>query len=68
MKANDGTEDELKKAIEQRKKDTVHRIFLSEEQKHILNLVVNEGKSVFFTGSAGECVRVRLLKTVLTMF
>ncbi|KAL1955408.1 hypothetical protein VTO42DRAFT_8564 [Malbranchea cinnamomea] len=28
-------------------------IFLSEEQKHVLDVIVNQGKSVFFTGSAG---------------
>jgi ATP-dependent DNA helicase PIF1 len=28
-------------------------LFLSDEQKHVLNAVVQEGKSIFFTGSAG---------------
>ena len=28
---------------------------LSEEQRGVLQLVVEEGKSVFFTGSAGAC-------------
>lgn len=31
----------------------VPSIFLSEEQKRILNIIVEKGKSVFFTGSAG---------------
>lgn len=31
----------------------VPTIFLSEEQKRILNIIVEKGKSVFFTGSAG---------------
>lgn len=53
-KANDSTEDEVKKAISKKKKNTVHRIFLSEEQQQVLNLVVEYKKSVFFTGSAGK--------------
>ena len=35
------------------KRNSVARVFLSEEQRRVLNLVVNEKKSVFFTGSAG---------------
>jgi ATP-dependent DNA helicase PIF1 len=53
MKANEATEVDVKKAISKKKKDTVHRIFLSEEQQHVLNLCVEYKKSVFFTGSAG---------------
>ncbi len=41
-----------------KKKNTVHRIFLSEEQQNVLNLVTEYKKSVFFTGSAGE-IRLR---------
>lgn len=29
------------------------KIPLTEEQEHIVDLIVNEGKNVFFTGSAG---------------
>lgn len=29
------------------------KIFLSAEQKKVLSLVVDEGKNIFFTGSAG---------------
>lgn len=35
------------------RKTRVPAMFLSEEQRHVLDLVVNKGKSVFFTGSAG---------------
>lgn len=35
------------------KKATITPISLSEEQRRVLDLVVNKGKSVFFTGSAG---------------
>lgn len=30
------------------------KIFLSEEQKRVIDIVLKQGKSVFFTGSAGE--------------
>lgn len=45
--------DDLKEATKKRKKNTVHRIFLSDEQQNVLNLVTEYKKSVFFTGSAG---------------
>lgn len=53
-KTTTGTDDDIKGAIEKKKKHTVHRIFLSEEQQNVLNLVTEYKKSVFFTGSAGE--------------
>lgn len=53
-KENDVSVDDLKEAVKKRKKNTVHRIFLSEEQQNVLNLVTEYKKSVFFTGSAGE--------------
>ena len=53
-KVNEGTEEDVKAAKERKKKNMVHRIFLSEEQQSVLNLVVDSKKSVFFTGSAGE--------------
>ena len=31
----------------------VASIFLSDEQRHVLDAVVQQGKSIFFTGSAG---------------
>lgn len=52
-KENDVSIDDLKDAAKKRKKNTVHRIFLSEEQQNVLNLVTEYKKSVFFTGSAG---------------
>ena len=52
-KENDVLVDDLKDAVKKRKKNTVHRIFLSEEQQNVLNLVTEYKKSVFFTGSAG---------------
>ena len=51
---DDGAE-ELSAVQKGRKKEReeVSRIFLSEEQKKVFSLVVEERKSVFFTGSAG---------------
>ena len=34
-------------------KSGVSRVFLSDEQQHVLDLVINQKKSVFYTGSAG---------------
>ena len=53
-KVNEGTDEDMKEAIKRKKKTMVHRIFLSEEQQNVLNLVVENKKSVFFTGSAGK--------------
>ena len=53
-KAAQGADDDVKEAIKKKKKNTVHRIFLSEEQQNVLNLVTEHKKSVFFTGSAGK--------------
>lgn len=41
------------------------KIFLSEEQKGVLTAVVDEGKSIFFTGSAGTGKSV-LMKSIIT--
>lgn len=52
-KTNQATQDDVTEAIKKKKKNTVARIFLSEEQQNVLNLVTEYKKSVFFTGSAG---------------
>ncbi|EWC48606.1 hypothetical protein DRE_01828 [Drechslerella stenobrocha 248] len=44
-------------------KPTKH--YMSEEQSHVLDMVVNEGKSMFFTGSAGTGKSV-LLREIIT--
>lgn len=36
------------------KRKAVGRVFLTDEQKHVANLVIEKGQSVFFTGSAGS--------------
>jgi ATP-dependent DNA helicase PIF1 len=55
-KTNKGTEEEVETALKKKKKDAVPRMFLSEEQQHVLNLVTESKKSVFFTGSAGTII------------
>jgi ATP-dependent DNA helicase PIF1 len=59
---NEAVMDDVTAAIRKKKKNTVHRIFLSEEQQNVLNLVTEYKKSVFFTGSAGMSVS-RILQT-----
>lgn len=39
--------------IRWKKKNSIAKMFLSDEQKHVLDLVIEHKKSVFFTGSAG---------------
>ena len=46
------------------KKDSVARVFLSDEQKQVLDLVAEKKKSVFFTGSAGTGKSVLLRETI----
>ena len=46
------------------KKKTVPRVFLSTEQEHVLHLVAEQKKSVFFTGSAGTGKSVLLREII----
>jgi ATP-dependent DNA helicase PIF1 len=56
--------DDLQEAMKKKKRtNTVHRIFLSEEQQNVLNLVTEYKKSVFFTGSAGKSRLAPLMNT-----
>jgi len=47
-----------------KKRESVARVFLSDEQKSVLNLVSEKKKSVFFTGSAGTGKSVLLRETI----
>lgn len=49
------------------KNGKLSRVFLSEEQEHVLKLVVNEGRSVFFTGSAGTGKSVLLREIIAAL-
>nr|POF14089.1 atp-dependent dna helicase pif1 [Quercus suber] len=51
VKSYEGTEEEVSKAKTARMRPA--RVFLSEEQQHVLDLVLEKNSSVFFTGSAG---------------
>jgi ATP-dependent DNA helicase PIF1 len=57
VKSNEATDESFKEAVAKKRKTNISRIFLSEEQQHVLNLVVEQRKSVFFTGSAGMHLR-----------
>ena len=52
VKTLDGDGESIKQTAVSRRK-SVARVFLSDEQKKVLNLVAEDSKSVFFTGSAG---------------
>jgi ATP-dependent DNA helicase PIF1 len=66
-KANQGTDEDMKEAIKKKKKNTIHKIFLSEEQQNVLNLVAEYKKSVFFTGSAGTGKSVLLREIIAAL-
>jgi ATP-dependent DNA helicase PIF1 len=42
-------------SVKRKKKNVIAKMFLSDEQKNVLDLVIAHKKSVFFTGSAGMC-------------
>ena len=41
-------------SAKRKKKSVIAKMFLSDEQKNVLDLVIQHKKSVFFTGSAGK--------------
>lgn len=51
VKKQAGTEESIAAAKSNNKRPA--RVFLSEEQQHVLDLVIDQKKSAFFTGSAG---------------
>jgi ATP-dependent DNA helicase PIF1 len=63
VKKNEGDEESILKAKSSRERPA--RVFLSEEQQHVLNLVTDKKKSVFFTGSAGTGKSV-LMREIIT--
>ena len=52
------------KSNTKKKREALPRVFLSDEQRSVLNLVVEQQKSVFFTGSAGTGKSVLLRETI----
>lgn len=65
VKKNEGTEETITKAKSTRTK--IARVFLSEEQQHVLGLVSEAKQSVFFTGSAGTGKSVLLRETIASL-
>lgn len=53
-----------KSAMKMKGRETVAKVFLSDEQRSVLNLVTEQKKSVFFTGSAGTGKSVLLRETI----
>ncbi|KAL0931030.1 mitochondrial dna helicase [Colletotrichum truncatum] len=68
-KSMDGewTMDEMRKEVTQSNlsKPKASAIALTKEQKHVQNLVINKGQSVFFTGPAGTGKSV-LMRSIIT--
>ena len=62
VKDNEG--DPVAKTNARKKKGPVEKVFLSDEQKSVLELVSAGGKSVFFTGSAGTGKSVLLREII----
>lgn len=65
VKKNDGDEESMRKAKSSNERPA--KVFLSEEQQHVLDLVVDKKKSVFFTGSAGTGKSV-LMREIISSF
>lgn len=66
IKKNDGDEESVL-AAKAKKRDQPARVFLSEEQRHVLDLVVEHKKSAFFTGSAGTGKSVLMREIIQTL-
>jgi len=66
-KYNEAQDQAVEMVRKKQGKDRVARVFLSEEQQHILDLVVESKRSVFFTGSAGTGKSVLLREIISTL-
>lgn len=53
VKSNDASNQDMEQVVRAKKRQKLEAVFLSQEQQRVLKLVVESGKSVFFTGSAG---------------
>ena len=53
-----------KSNVKKKKLETVAKVFLSDEQRSVVNLVAEQKRSVFFTGSAGTGKSVLLRETI----
>ena len=62
IKDNEGGSE--KSNVKKKRRETVAKVFLSDEQRLVLNLVAEQKKSVFFTGSAGTGKSVLLREAI----
>ena len=62
VKDNEGGSE--KSNVKKKGRETVTKVFLSDEQKSVLNLVAEQKRSVFFTGSAGTGKSVLLREII----
>ncbi len=62
VKDNEGGPE--KSNLKKKGRETVAKVFLSDEQRSVLNLVAEQKKSVFFTGSAGTGKSVLLREII----
>lgn len=65
FRENDATEESARKAKTARARPA--KVFLSDEQQHVLDLVVEQKRSVFFTGSAGTGKSVLLREIIASL-
>lgn len=61
----DATEESVQKATTKQKRPA--KVFLSDEQQHVLELVIEKKKSVFFTGSAGTGKSVLMREIIASL-
>ncbi|KTW27996.1 hypothetical protein T552_01860 [Pneumocystis carinii B80] len=61
------SKDIQKKPIQQKKNKKLPGLFLSEEQKTVLKIIVEERESIFFTGSAGTGKSVLLREIIASL-
>ena len=62
VKDNEG--ESKSSSVRKKRREVVPKVFLSDEQRSVLNLVAEQKRSVFFTGSAGTGKSVLLRETI----
>ncbi|TIA30858.1 hypothetical protein D6C78_09310 [Aureobasidium pullulans] len=67
MKLNEPSDEVIQKAKSKSRKNAVARVFLSDEQQHVLDLISEKKKAVFFTGAAGTGKSVLLREIIATL-
>jgi ATP-dependent DNA helicase PIF1 len=67
VKTNQATRETKAEVAAKRREEIVPKLFLTEEQKHVQKLVVEDQKSIFFTGSAGTGKSVLLREIIMKL-